>query len=810
MRKNSPRFSLSSWLTAAVLFTALAAVLTTVVVVELFARRHAEAQAESTLRQIAWNLRDALDHGMAQHYEQVKVLSALDVFRTGSSEDIRRTLNHLELSFPQYAWVGLTDARGRVLASSKGLLEGIDVAKRPWFGGAQQGMYVGDVHPAVLLEKLLPAQDEPWRFVDVAAPVYDADGNLRGVLGAHLSWGWARSVHARMLDPALSTAGAEVLIVASNGKVLLGPPGVEGTDLPTGTLEAAASPRRRTASFSVQHVEQKRVFTAVTATRGDGAYPGLGWHILVRQPEEHALAGYQTLRDDILRVGAIVALLTGAAAVLIAKLLATPLRRLARYLNNDEPVRIGRIGLFREARQLAEALQRSYQRQRRLTTELQDANELLERRVAQRTQVLQETNQQLQEAEQLVKGIANGVPALIGYFDREERCCFANEPAARRYGHTPDSVRGLRLKDVFDNRLYAEHAPHIQKALGGEASNFETTIWRAGRQLHFKVNIVPAFDGEQMVNGFYIMTMDVTALAEARHEAAAGALRLRTIADNLPVLIAYYDRDLTVEFCNATFKEWVGIDPVDTIGRPLKAVIGEELFEQRRGALQQALAGHHVRFEMQSTALGITRDLDTTYVPHVEDGQVVGVYSLSSEVTALKQVERRLESLARVDVLTGLPNRRQLMERLPDALARGRRNGMGIGIMFLDVDRFKSINDTFGHAVGDAVLCEFARRLKESVRETDLVARLAGDEFVIVLEGLHTAAEPQFIARKILAALDRPFLVEGRELDVGGSIGVAFDGQCCSLPDDFIARADTALYAAKTSGRKTFRVLLAN
>ncbi|MCR5868151.1 PAS domain-containing protein [Aquincola sp. J276] len=619
------------------LSTALAAVLTTVVVVELFARRHAEAQAESTLRQIAWNLRDALDHGMAQHYEQVKVLSALDVFRTGSSADIRRTLNHLKLSFPQYAWVGLTDSRGRVIASSEGLLEGADVAKRPWFGGAQQGMYVGDVHPAVLLEKLLPVQNEPWRFVDVAAPVYGAEGELRGVLGAHLSWGWAREVHARLLDPALATAGAEVLIVASNGKVLLGPPGLEGTDLPKGTLEAASKERLRITIFKVQRLQHQRVFAAVAPTKGDGAYPGLGWQVLVRQPEAQALADYQALRNDILRVGAIVALLSGAAAVLIAKLLATPLRRLARHLNNDEPVRIERIGLFREARQLAEALQRSAERQHRLMTELQDANELLERRVAQRTQVLQETNQQLVDAEQLVKGIANGVPALIGYFDREERCRFANEPAARRYGHTSESVRGLRLQEVLDEQLYAEHAPHIRQALVGEPSHFETTVWRAGRQLHFKVNVVPACDDAQVVNGFYLMTMEVTALAEARQAAAASALRLRTIADNLPVLIAYYDRDLTVQFCNATFKEWVGIDPANAIGRPLRTVIGDTLFNQRRSALQRALAGEQVRFEMQSTALGTTRDLDTTYVPHIEEGRVVGVYSLSSEVTALKE-----------------------------------------------------------------------------------------------------------------------------------------------------------------------------
>ena len=506
------------------------------------------------------------------------------------------------------------------------------------------------------------------------------------------------------------------------------------------------------------------MFTVATATRGDGTYPGLGWHIVVRQPEAQALADYKTLREHMLQVGAVVAALCCAAAVVIARLLSRPLRRLARALDADHPVDVTRIGLFREARRLAHALQQSYERHHKLTAELQHTNENLELRVAERTRVLEETNVQLAEAEQLVKGIANGVPALIGYFDTTQRCHFANEPAARRYGHTMASAIGVPLQEIFDEPLYEQHRPHIDLALRGQASHFEATVERAGQELHFKVNVVPAWGTGQDVVGFYLMTMDVTALARARLQAAASAQRLRTIADNLPVLIAHYDRDLVLDFCNATFKEWVGIDPEDAVGQPLRAVIGDALFEQRRTGLEQALAGQQVRLQMQSTALGITRDLETTYVPHVENGQVVGVYSLSSDISALKAVERQLESLARVDALTGLPNRRQLLERLPEALARGRRAGTGVGVMFIDVDRFKPINDAFGHAVGDAVLLEFGQRLKLCVRTTDLVARLAGDEFVIVLEGLHSTAEPQFIARKLLAALDRPFKVDGREL----------------------------------------------
>jgi diguanylate cyclase (GGDEF)-like protein len=128
---------------------------------------------------------------------------------------------------------------------------------------------------------------------------------------------------------------------------------------------------------------------------------------------------------------------------------------------------------------------------------------------------------------------------------------------------------------------------------------------------------------------------------------------------------------------------------------------------------------------------------------------------------------------------------------------------MGVALLFLDVDHFKSINDTLGHAAGDAVLREFAARLRRSVRITDTVARLAGDEFVIALEGLHNDTESQAVARGILLQVRRPFEIEGRALAVTASIGIAYydpadgDIEVAAL----LARSDEALYVAKRAGR---------
>jgi len=283
--------------------------------------------------------------------------------------------------------------------------------------------------------------------------------------------------------------------------------------------------------------------------------------------------------------------------------------------------------------------------------------------------------------------------------------------------------------------------------------------------------------------------------------------RLRDVTDNLPALVAYIDSEQRFQFCNATYRDWLGIEPSALIGRCVRDVISPQMYEARCGAIERALAGERVEFEVETPLKGALHALHNVYIPdRAADGRVRGLYALSADVSALKAVERQLSALARIDALTGLPNRHALNERLPEALARAERSGDLLALMFIDVDRFKAINDRLGHGVGDLVLQEFAERLRGSVRATDTVARLAGDEFVVVLEGLGTDVEPTAVAQKICAQMVRPFEVGGHVLDVTTSIGVAFHRHGRLDPSELLARADAALYAAKTSGRNTFQM----
>jgi diguanylate cyclase (GGDEF)-like protein len=168
-----------------------------------------------------------------------------------------------------------------------------------------------------------------------------------------------------------------------------------------------------------------------------------------------------------------------------------------------------------------------------------------------------------------------------------------------------------------------------------------------------------------------------------------------------------------------------------------------------------------------------------------------------------KRSEERLAYMAQYDHLTGLTNRALFQDRLEQALARAKRSGALVALMFLDLDRFKAVNDTLGHGTGDLLLKKVAERLEGSVRETDTVARIGGDEFSIILEGLPEAEDAALVARKIIDKLVQPFVLDGHEVFVTTSIGIAVYPS--SNGDSLLTDADSAMYCAKEQGRNTYR-----
>lgn len=188
-----------------------------------------------------------------------------------------------------------------------------------------------------------------------------------------------------------------------------------------------------------------------------------------------------------------------------------------------------------------------------------------------------------------------------------------------------------------------------------------------------------------------------------------------------------------------------------------------------------------------------------------DDGVVSHFVSVIDDITVQKETAERIQYMAHYDALTALPNRALFLDRLHQILAQSKRNEQTSALMFLDLDRFKAVNDTLGHHIGDLLLQAVADRLKACVRESDTVSRLAGDEFTVLLPNVHGREDATLIAEKITAALAAPFNLDGHEVNIGSSTGIAFYPADAGSDEALIKCADQAMYTAKEQGRGTFR-----
>ncbi len=186
-------------------------------------------------------------------------------------------------------------------------------------------------------------------------------------------------------------------------------------------------------------------------------------------------------------------------------------------------------------------------------------------------------------------------------------------------------------------------------------------------------------------------------------------------------------------------------------------------------------------------------------------GAVLHYVGVFSDITERKKQEERIEHMAHHDALTGLPNRAALEIHLAAALAMARRNGTQVALLFIDLDNFKTINDSLGHHAGDLLLCEVADRLRSAIRESDQVARLGGDEFVVVVEGIKRSDAVAGVASKIIQAVGQPCLIEEQSLHTSPSIGISIFPDDGDSADVLMRNADTAMYYAKSSGRNNFQ-----
>lgn len=197
--------------------------------------------------------------------------------------------------------------------------------------------------------------------------------------------------------------------------------------------------------------------------------------------------------------------------------------------------------------------------------------------------------------------------------------------------------------------------------------------------------------------------------------------------------------------------------------------------------------------------------VEYTATPILDNEQFVGIVIAFQDITERRKTEEQLSRLAQYDTLTGLINRNAFGNQLRQALSRAHRNRSSVALLFLDLDKFKQVNDNLGHEIGDCLLQEAAVRLRECIRDGDLISRLGGDEFTVVLEAIHSGRNAAVVADKILEALRTPFCIRGHQVHIGASIGIATYPQSADDAESLMRCADIAMYKAKEEGRNKFR-----
>jgi diguanylate cyclase (GGDEF)-like protein len=283
---------------------------------------------------------------------------------------------------------------------------------------------------------------------------------------------------------------------------------------------------------------------------------------------------------------------------------------------------------------------------------------------------------------------------------------------------------------------------------------------------------------------------------------------LNIAMSNISQGLCFFDGDLRLVVCNRRYGEMYGLPPsAMQAGVSLSEIVehcyaaggttdfSREEYMSSRMAMARSRTAHHSILQMSD---GRTIAVQQQPMP---DGGWVATHD---DITERRRAEDKISFMALHDALTGLPNRSLLMERLDQALAHADR-GIGFGVLFLDLDRFKAVNDTLGHAAGDALLCAVAARLRKTVREGDMVARLGGDEFVVLQSFLGSSTDASVLARRIIEQVGAPYVLADTEVVIGVSIGIEIAMNNTISADNVLKNADMALYISKGAGRGTFR-----
>ncbi|MBL8514804.1 MAG: EAL domain-containing protein [Betaproteobacteria bacterium] len=412
------------------------------------------------------------------------------------------------------------------------------------------------------------------------------------------------------------------------------------------------------------------------------------------------------------------------------------------------------------------------------------------------------------ETEPLLRLLADNIPILIAYYRVEGLICeFANAAYARAYSKDGASIIGKDLRSIIgDEAMVITKAWVDQVAERGETARYERAlVYPNGTTGYIEVTLVPHFDpGEVKPHGAFVLVNDITRYRAAEIAIRESEERLKKFFDATTEGLVFIEDGIIID-CNSAVARMVRLSERELIGRRNIEFIAPESIELVAANIKSGFDRPYEAVLLRADGSRFTAELNGKDVE--TDGKTIRMTAVR-DISERKQAEARIQFLAHHDTLTHLPNRALIMDRLQVVLSSARRQSQMVAVLFIDLDNFKTINDSLGHFAGDELLKRVASRLKDCLRESDLVGRLGGDEFLVVVTGMHQETDAVPIAEKIEEVITEPFSFEEQVLSVSGSIGIAVFPKDGHTPETLVRNADAAMYLAKDQGRSNYQFFL--
>ena len=408
--------------------------------------------------------------------------------------------------------------------------------------------------------------------------------------------------------------------------------------------------------------------------------------------------------------------------------------------------------------------------------------------------------------ETLLRLVADSVPALIAYYELGSlQCRFANQRYAQYNGWTPQGILGKTVREVIGEPAWAAIEPYVRQVIGGQPVKYqrEQTLPDGSTRM-IEVDLVPHFDDAHRQQGAFVLISDITDHWRAETAVRQSEERMRKFAQATDEGIVFHANGLITDG-NQAIERLLGFSVAEVVGRPVLDFIPDAwkqvVFDHIRSGLEEP-------YEAMVRAKG-GRELPVEIVGKTMPfGSETYRLAVVRDISARKDAQARIEFMALHDPLTLLPNRVYLKERLESLLAQARRNQRLMAVLFIDLDNFKTVNDSLGHHAGDLLLREIALRLTGAVRQGDIVARLGGDEFVVVLAEVANTDDAARVAAKLMAMVNAAVTLEGHKLSVSPSIGISVFPMDGDSADELLRHADAAMYHAKDSGRNNYQFFM--